>query len=251
VPVEEEPEHEMLYVFSEAGAAYKRVDISGNFKAYKSFEREYEFDKNRHGGNNRTHKAVGSDGSTRCALSVVPVEEEPDHEMLYVFSEAGAAYKRVDISGGTPYAAAANSHKHKDGQYIKPSSGGIQSKGQPDGNRCALSIIDIKSASGRGKHPTEKPMDLYKWLIERYVPEGGTVLDPTFGSGNCVFQAHAMGRHAIGMEMDKGFYDKAVARLAEQTPPQNVITEAVPANIIQEELLKALPPKRGRKKKVV
>ena len=134
--------HEMIYVFAKKGAFYNRVDISGNFTAYKSFEREYEFDKNRHRGNNRTHKTVGNDGKTRCALSVI----------------------------------------------VQPIS------------------------SRKGGHPTEKPTDLYRWLIERYSPADGTVLDPTFGSGNSVFAAHAMGRSAIGIEKDKTFYDAAVAR---------------------------------------
>jgi site-specific DNA-methyltransferase (adenine-specific) len=62
-------------------------------------------------------------------------------------------------------------------------------------------------------HPTEKPNDLYRWLIERYCPVGGTVLDPTFGSGNSVFTSYEMGRNAIGIEMNEGFFNKAVERL--------------------------------------
>ena len=212
--------HEMMYVFSEAGAEYKRVDISGNFKAFisgKGISRQY-------GGVKKIQKE--NDGTTRCVLSVVPVaDEEPEHEMLYVFSEQGAAYKRVDISGNF------KSWKLKEtpGDRAPNKSGGKLSKNiqkENDGStRCALSIIDVKAAPARGKHPTEKPMDLYKWLLERYLPAGGTVLDPTFGSGNCLFQAQAMGGHAIGIEKDKGFFDKAVERLNAQTPPQNVIEE--------------------------
>ena len=39
------------------------------------------------------------------------------------------------------------------------------------------------------------------------------MLDPTFGSGNSVFTAYEMDRSAIGIEKDKGFYDKAVERM--------------------------------------
>lgn len=42
---------------------------------------------------------------------------------------------------------------------------------------------------------------------------GGTVLDPTFGSGNSVFTAYALDRNAIGIEKDEKFYKKAEARL--------------------------------------
>jgi site-specific DNA-methyltransferase (adenine-specific) len=98
------------------------------------------------------------------------------HEMIYIFSKAGAFYERVDI-----------------------------------GERCVLSVIP--QPGKKGEHPTEKPPDLYRFLIERYCPVGGTVLDPTFGSGNSVFTAFDMGRNAIGIEKDEGFYKKAVARL--------------------------------------
>jgi site-specific DNA-methyltransferase (adenine-specific) len=105
------------------------------------------------------------------------------HEMIYVFSKAGAFYQRIDI--------------------------------EVDGTtRCPLSVINMKKVGKNNNvHPTEKLNDLYKWLIERYCPAGGTVLDPTFGSGNSVFTAYTMGRNAIGIEMDDAFFEKAVERL--------------------------------------
>ena len=83
----------------------------------------------------------------------------------------------------------------------------------PDGKRCALSLIQVKGTSGKGKHPTEKPKDLYKWLIERYSKPGDTVLDPTAGSFNSCIVANELGRNAIGIEMDLGFFDKACAKM--------------------------------------
>ena len=55
-------------------------------------------------------------------------------------------------------------------------------------------------------HPTEKPLALYKFLIERYCPVGGTVLDPTFGSGNSGMAAKELGRKYIGIEKDETFF---------------------------------------------
>ena len=130
------------------------------------------------------------------------------HEMIYVFSKKGAYYKRVDISGNFQ-SWKVKTEKSIPTQYDakrNDSEGG-------NGKRCALSVVENPTSSTKGGHPTEKPTALYKWLIERYCPPGGTVLDPTFGSGNSVFTAHKMGRHAIGIEKDKTFYDKAVALL--------------------------------------
>lgn len=135
------------------------------------------------------------------------------HEMIYVFSKAGAFYNRVDISGNfQPY------YVKKEGipSVASTQYGGsnrIESNGG-DGKRCVLSVI--REMGGNRKttgHPTEKPIDVYKWLIERYCPVGGTVLDPTFGSGNSVFTAYALGRNAIGIEKDEKFFKKAEARL--------------------------------------
>ena len=135
------------------------------------------------------------------------------HEMIYVFSKAGAFYNRVDISGnfkkwnikreGIP--------SEKSTQY---GGAGRKNTEGGDGKRCVLSVINEMGGNRKTTgHPTEKPPDLYRFLIERYCPVGGTVLDPTFGSGNSVFTAFDMDRNAIGIEKDETFYKKAVARL--------------------------------------
>jgi len=129
------------------------------------------------------------------------------HEMIYVFAKAGAFYERKDIPG-TPYTTSGNSPGHC---YQKHKTG--KSEPKTVSTRCALSVIDVSNNSKGGNHPTEKPGDLYRFLIERYCPVGGMVLDPTFGSGNSVFTAFSLGRSAIGIEKDDGFFKKAEERL--------------------------------------
>ena len=134
------------------------------------------------------------------------------HEMIYVFSAKGAYYNRVDISGAFYTRVGA-----KETRVYGTKQQAI--KTEKDG-RCVLSVIQNSTSIKKGAHPTEKPVALYRWLIERYCPPNGTVLDPTFGSGNSCFTAQSMGRSAIGMEKDKGFYDKALAKIQ---PPRNEI----------------------------
>lgn len=158
------------------------------------------------------------------------------HEMIYVFSKAGAKYNRVDISGGTPYKGHSKNYSTET-SHIKASSGFNKNTGQTDGKRCALSVIQNSSSTTKGGHPTEKPESLYRWILERYSSPGDTVLDPTFGSGNSVFTAHAMGRHAIGIEMDTAFFESAVKKMTavdiEITPVNEIIQptdQSVPCN---------------------
>lgn len=125
------------------------------------------------------------------------------HEMIYVFSKTGAKYNRID-DVGEPYIY---NKKKIDTQnhsgLIKPVST------INEGTRCSLSIIEKSSIIKKGQHPTAKPIDLYKWLIERYSNAGDTILDPTFGSCNSGIVARELGRNYIGIEMNKEFYDKA------------------------------------------
>ena len=104
------------------------------------------------------------------------------HEMIYIFSKKGAYYKRIDNETGT--------------------------------KKCPLSVINESYSGGKGTHPTEKPTALYKWLLERYCPAGGTLLDPTAGSFNCIQVAKELGLKGIGIEKDAGFFWKATARFA-------------------------------------
>jgi DNA modification methylase len=129
------------------------------------------------------------------------------HEMVYVFSKTGAYYNRVDIQG--------NFKKVGGGGTPSKVYGGAKGMKEVDneGKRCALSIIPCKNWAKGGNHPTEKPQDLYKWLVERYCPPGGTILDPTAGSFNSCFAAMDLDRHAIGIEKDSAFYEKACKKL--------------------------------------
>lgn len=94
-----------------------------------------------------------------------------------------------------------------------PISGMPNSGTTEEGKRCVKSWIYCSNKKTKGGHPTAKPIELYKFLIERYCPAGGTVLDPTFGSCNSGLAARELGRNYIGIEKDKDFYEKAVTKL--------------------------------------
>lgn len=61
-------------------------------------------------------------------------------------------------------------------------------------------------------HPTQKPLDLYRYLIRTYTNEGETVLDIAMGSGTTIEAAEMEGRNSIGIEKEIGYFQIAEKR---------------------------------------
>ena len=62
-------------------------------------------------------------------------------------------------------------------------------------------------------HPTQKPIQLYKWLLNKYAKEGDTILDTHLGSGSSAIAAHDGGFEFTGIELDEEYYNAAKERL--------------------------------------
>lgn len=58
-------------------------------------------------------------------------------------------------------------------------------------------------------HPTQKPVNVLKRLIEIFTDEGDVVIDPCAGSGSTLRAAAELNRKAYGFEVDRSFYEKA------------------------------------------
>jgi DNA modification methylase len=78
------------------------------------------------------------------------------------------------------------------------------------------SIMQFSTGSRKDHfHPTQKPVPLMEYLIKTYTDENETVLDFTAGSGTTLVASVNTGRKAIGIEMDKGYFDIAAKRISE------------------------------------
>jgi len=62
-------------------------------------------------------------------------------------------------------------------------------------------------------HPTQKPLELMRYLVRTYTNPGDTVLDCCFGSGTTAIAAQLEGRQFVGIERDAGYYQMAKDRL--------------------------------------
>jgi len=65
----------------------------------------------------------------------------------------------------------------------------------------------------KGIHPTEKPIELIKYLIKTYSNEGDVILDPFMGSGVTGEACMLLNRSFIGIEMDNNYFNKAKERI--------------------------------------
>ena len=163
-------------------------------------------------------------------VSFLSVNKMPmkSHEMIYVFSKTGAYYNRIDIKSDKPgwKAMKASNKNPQHGIRVYSTITGGWKANENNGTRSVLSVIRMSRVTKRSDHPTAKPTDLYRWLLERYCPEGGTMLDPTAGSFNSVKVGKELGLNAIGIEKDDGFFATAKKALEpEETtqPPMNEV----------------------------
>jgi len=62
-------------------------------------------------------------------------------------------------------------------------------------------------------HPTQKPICLYKWILDKYAKEGDKILDTHLGSGSIAIACHDYGFELTACELDKDYYEAALKRL--------------------------------------
>lgn len=74
-----------------------------------------------------------------------------------------------------------------------------------EGGRYPTDVIYFKTAESEGpvRHPTQKPVELGRYLVSTYSHSGAVVLDNAFGSGSFLVAALLEGRNFIGIEKNR------------------------------------------------
>ena len=153
------------------------------------------------------------------------------HEDICVFYRSLPTYNvQLEDLNGREASHPQGRGKHKEtnrcyGKVQRLQSCGVEDKKFPG------SILSFPRPHCTGNHPTEKSVDLCRWLIRSYTNPGETVLDATMGSGTTLVAAALEGRRGIGIELVGKYYDIAVGRVmqAEQDftsqPKDGIIEE--------------------------
>jgi site-specific DNA-methyltransferase (adenine-specific) len=118
-------------------------------------------------------------------------------------------------------------------EYLKPSMGWIfWDKGQrefstSDGELAyssfqrKLKVIDLSRGKaladngGKTIHPTQKPVYLYRWILQNYANEGDKILDTHLGSGTIAIACHEEKFDLTACEIDEEYYNLAIKKLNE------------------------------------
>lgn len=121
------------------------------------------------------------------------------HEEVCVFYKKQPSYN-PQMTEGVPYDKGIRKNQLT-GSYGDFSPVHVKSAGQ----RYPHDILYFRTAESEGPvlHPTQKPIELGRYLIRTYTEKGEVVLDNTCGSGSFLVAALMEGRDFIGMELNK------------------------------------------------
>jgi len=92
-------------------------------------------------------------------------------------------------------------------------------------------LIRIDNRTGDKIHPTQKPVELYKWILNTYAKPGDKILDTHGGSGSSVIACLDMGYSITWIEKDVNYFEAALKRIkdfaAQPKLPMNDTPEPV------------------------
>jgi DNA modification methylase len=143
------------------------------------------------------------------------------HENILIFNKKTGTYN-PQMEEGAPYA---RTSKNPDGFVGKSNSHGYGMKPRKEfsneGTRYPKSILNISRdfSAQQQVHPTQKPLNLMKWLIKTYTNENETVLDHCMGSGVTGMACKELNRNFIGIEMNEEYFNIAKDRIENTEEP--------------------------------
>ena len=137
------------------------------------------------------------------------------HEDVIVFCERQPTYRPQHTTGHQP--ANACTRTQNTTVYGRAPKQARCAGGQTSRYPTTLLEFPVVNNDGSGDgrlHPTQKPVDLLKYLIETFSNPGESVLDFAMGSGSTGQAAIETGRRFIGIEKDITYFNTAQQRLA-------------------------------------
>lgn len=82
-----------------------------------------------------------------------------------------------------------------------------------NGNAKVYKCAPQGTANDKRFHPTQKPVSLYQWILDKYAKKGDKILDTHCGSASSLIACHRAGIDGWGFEIDKDYFKQAKLRL--------------------------------------
>ena len=83
--------------------------------------------------------------------------------------------------------------------------------------------IENKKTGGK-IHPTQKPINLYKWILENYADKDDRILDTHLGSGSSAIASYYFGvKEFVGIEIDTEYYNDSIKRIKQKTAQMKLL----------------------------
>lgn len=134
-----------------------------------------------------------------------------NHEDILVFYKKFKTYNQQglelgSISGGNKLTSSYNAWESK--------------KNTQTHTNYPTSVLEIPNPNQGSLHPTQKPVQLFEYLINTYTDEGMVVLDNCMGSGTTAIACLNTNRFFIGFENDENYFNIANQRIQEHQKTQ-------------------------------
>lgn len=71
-------------------------------------------------------------------------------------------------------------------------------------------------------HPTQKPVKLYKWILDNYAKPGDKILDTHVGSASSLIACEDLGFKYVGFEIDADYYRLGTERIKKHTAQMTI-----------------------------
>jgi site-specific DNA-methyltransferase (adenine-specific) len=134
-----------------------------------------------------------------------------DKEDILVFYNKQCVYN-PQMAVGTPYKDKAGKDHSKNTSMTDSYGKYTNYREINTGFRYPKQVLEFGVVERGTVHPTEKPLELMKYLISTYSNENDMVLDNTMGSGTTCLAAKELNRKFIGIEKEADYYEIACRR---------------------------------------
>lgn len=137
------------------------------------------------------------------------------HELAVQFYPKSVAWGDLHKEPVFTHDATARTMRRKKSPPHMGMTAGAYYHSDDGGPRLMRSVQYVPSCQGSAMHPTQKPLGILWPLIAYSCPRGGTVLDPTCGSGSTLEAARQQGCLAIGIEAQERYCEISAQRLSQ------------------------------------